>query len=159
MDDNNKSEGVAESGKDENAPEPCRNHSTPAGDFSMGILFGLVLLVPGGFLTLVSALGLLVALTLPAGEASVTHYIMLVLFAMPGIFLLFYWLYQVVKAFRTRRPYLGLGMISFLLGSLLFFGACSMLMPRIERPAPVEQRLRDAQFGQSENSQNGPVSR
>lgn len=123
---------LAENGAEAGLAVPGRNEINPGTDFYMGVFTSVLFLVPVGA---VVSVGVLVSTgaEMFGGEPrpiadNVNHFLWILWIAI----LLSWWLYRLVRAFRTRRPYVGLGMLSTLLAVFLLFGACTVFVREAE---------------------------
>ena len=123
---------LAENGGEGGPAVPGRNEINPGTDFYMGVFTSVLFLVPVGA---VVSVGVLVSTgaEMFGGEPrpiadNVNHLLWILWIAI----LLSWWLYRLVRAFRTRRPYVGLGMLSTLLAVFLLFGACTVFVREAE---------------------------
>ena len=104
----------------------------PGTDFYMGVFTSILFLVPVGAVVSVGVL-ISTGAEMVGGEPcpipdNVNHFLWILWIAI----LLSWWLYRLVRAFRTRRPYVGLGMLSTLLAVFLLFGACTVFVREAE---------------------------
>ena len=123
----------------EGAPrELRRDDQTPVREFILGVMVGVALLIPGCLLSGFAVVGSYGVLAMSADRISAPHYAMTVVFTVASILVMLVWVYEIVRAFRRHRPYLGLGIAAVLPVLLLFFGACTNMVGRpIVRPPRV----------------------
>jgi len=123
---------LAENGGEGGPAVPGRNEINPGTDFYMGVFTSVLFLVPVGAVVSVGVL-ISTGAEMVGGEPrpipdNVNHFLWILWIAI----LLSWWLYRLVRAFRTRRPYVGLGMLSTLLAVFLLFGACTVFVREAE---------------------------
>ena len=123
---------LAENGGEAGPAVPGRMEHAPGTDFYMGVFTSIMFLVPVGA---VVSVGVLVSTgaKMFGGEPrpiadNVNHFLWILWIAI----LLSWWLFRLVRAFRIRRPYVGLGMLSTLLAVFLLFGACTVFVREAE---------------------------
>ena len=121
----------------EGAPrELRRDDETPVREFILGVMVGVALLIPGCLLSGFAVVGSYGVLAMSADRISAPHYAMTVVFTVASILVMLVWVYEIVRAFRRHRPYLGLGIAAVLPVLLLFFGVCTNAVGR-----PIVQPL------------------
>lgn len=123
---------LAENGGEAGPAVPGGKEHTPGTDFYMGVFTSILFLVPVGAVVSVGVL-ISTGAEMVGGEPrpipdNVNHFLWILWIAI----LLSWWLYRLVRAFRTRRPYVGLGMLSTLLAVFLLFGACTVFVREAE---------------------------
>jgi len=120
----------------EEAPrELHRGDQMPVREFLVGIIAGVALLIPGCILSGFAVLGSYGVVAMSADRVSPLDYVMTAVYGAASLLLMMVWAYEIVRAFRRHRPYLGLGMVALLPVLLLFFGACTNMVGRpIVRP-------------------------
>ncbi|NLV40897.1 MAG: hypothetical protein GXY15_06675 [Candidatus Hydrogenedentes bacterium] len=120
---------LAENGGEAGPAVPGGMEHAPGTDFSMGVFVSVVILVPVGVLAFLAAVTFSSEFVHFGTFLSIRRVLLgLVLIVFP----LCYWLYRIIRAFRTRRPYVGLGMLSAVSAVLLLFGACTVLLREAE---------------------------
>lgn len=142
---------LAENGGEAGSAAPGRMEQAPGTDFYMGVFTSIMFLVPVGAVVSVAVL-ISTGAEMFGGEPlpiadNVNHFLWILWIAI----LLSWWLFRLVRAFRTRRPYVGLGMLSTLLAVFLLFGACTVFVREAEITISEKRVLpRPAQMRQGE---------
>ena len=123
----------------EGAPrEVRRDDQMPVREFLVGIIAGVALLIPGCILSGFAVLGSYGVVAMSADRVSPLDYVMTAVYGAASLLLMMVWVYEIVRAFRRHRPYLGLGIAAVLPVLLLFFGVCTNMVGRpIVRPPHV----------------------
>lgn len=130
---------------------PGRMEHAPGTDFYMGVFTSVMFLVPVGVV-------ISVAVFFSAGTELFSEEPRPITYYFPHLFgfcwvaiLLSFWLYRLVQAFRARRSYFSLGMLSTLLAVFLLFGACTVFVREAEITISGKRVLpRPAQMRQGE---------
>jgi hypothetical protein len=104
------------------------NEENPVGEFLKGCGIGFLIVLVAVIALGAAILLWILALTVP-GPWSVERVAQL-FFAVPsgllGLGMGFFFIRKIVVAFSDQRPYFGMGLLSFFLIPLLFFGVCTM---------------------------------
>jgi hypothetical protein len=138
-----------------------RDDETPVREFMVGVITGIGLLIPVCMLSGFAIVGAITVMSMRADRVSIPHYAMPVVFGTASLLLMLVWVYNIVRAFRRHRPYLGLGIAVVLPALFLFFGACtfaatmpivrppSVRIPQQREPRPVSGHSEDVSRGYS----------
>ncbi len=148
---------LAENGGEGGPAVPGRNEINPGTDFYMGVFTSVLFLVPVGAVVSVGVLVSTGAEMFGGEPRPIADNVNLFLWILWIAILLSWWLYRLVRAFRTRRPYVGLGMLSTLLAVFLLFGACTVFVREAEItisgkaafPGPAQARQGECADGES----------
>jgi len=118
--------------------EVRRDDQMPVREFMVGIIAGVALLIPGCLLSGFAVLGSYGVVAMSADRVSPLDYVLTAVYGAASLLLMTVWVYEIVRAFRRHRPYLGLGIAAVLPVLLLFFGVCTNMVGRpIVRPPHV----------------------
>ena len=117
------------------------NEGKPIDEFWTGVGIGALLLFAVIFLLFPGvSMSLSVGLAGPKAGMKVWQLGFALLFVGGVIGMGVYWIRAIIYAFINKRSYYGIGLLSVMLIPILFFGACTMLIPPIHISPPHPQQ-------------------